>query len=116
MNDVQLVTLEQLREFLAGAVDLRLTPTADAVARYGHIKSVLKRFKYPLQSKAHRGLIRRYLRQVTGYSRPQLSRVIGQYLHSGRLVQRYRASTNTTDGNSAGVKRIQYRLYSIDYG
>jgi hypothetical protein len=65
MNDVQLVTLEQLRGFLAGAVDLRLTPTADAVARYGHIKSVLKRFKYPQQSKAHRGLIRRYLRRVT---------------------------------------------------
>lgn len=95
MNDVQLVTLEQLRGFLAGAVDLRLTPTADAVARYGHIKSVLKRFKYPLQSKAHRGLIRRYLRRVTGYSRPQLSRLIAQYLHSGRLVQRYRATTTS---------------------
>ena len=52
ISEVQLVTLEQLRGILAGAVDLRLTPMADAVARYGHIKSVLKRFKYPLQSKA----------------------------------------------------------------
>src|SRR3984893_563083 len=60
--------LEQLRGFLAGAVDLGLTATADAAARYGYIKSVLKRFKYPLQSKVHRGLIRRYLRRVTGYS------------------------------------------------
>jgi transposase InsO family protein len=95
MNDVKLVTLEQLRGFLAGAVDLGLTPTADAAARYKHIKSVLKRFKYPLQSKAHRGLIRRYLQRMTGYSRPQLTRLIAQYLGSGRLVQRYRATTTS---------------------
>lgn len=92
MNDAKLVTLEQLRGFLAGAVDLGLTPTAEPGARYGFIKQVLKRFKYPLQSKAHRGLIRRYLQRVTGYSRPQLTRLIAQYLRSGRLVRRYRAT------------------------
>lgn len=92
MNDAKLVTLEQLRGFLAGAVDLGLTPSADPAARYGFIKGVLKRFKYPLQSKGHRGLIRRYLQRVTGYSRPQLTRLIAQYLHSGRLVRRYRAT------------------------
>ena len=92
MNDAKLVTLEQIRGFLAGAVDLGLTATADPAARYGFIKNVLRRFKYPLQSKAHRGLIRRYLQRVTGYSRPQLTRLIAQYLHSGRLVRRYRAT------------------------
>jgi transposase InsO family protein len=92
MNDAKLVTLEQLRGFLAGAVDLGLTPTAEPAARYGFIKQVLKRFKYPRQSKAHRGLIRRYLQRVTGYSRPQLTRLIAQYLRSGRLVRRYRAT------------------------
>ena len=92
MNDAKLVTLEQLRGFLAGAVDLGLTTTAEPAARYGFIKKVLKRFKYPLQSKAHRGLIRRYLQRMTGYSRPQLTRLIAQYLRSGRLVRRYRAT------------------------
>jgi hypothetical protein len=37
-------------------------------------------------------LIRHYLQRVTGYSRPQLTRLIAQYLHSGRLVRRYRAT------------------------
>lgn len=101
MNDVKLVTLEQLRGFLAGTSDLGLNPTADAVARYGFIKSVLKRFKYPLQSKTHRGLIRRYLQRVTGYSRPQLTRLIAQYLSSGRLVQRHTA-TATAHGRRVG--------------
>src|SRR5437899_4379152 len=96
MNDAKLVTLEQLRGFLAGAADLSLTPTADPAARYGFIKTVLKRFKYPLQSKAHRGLIRRYLQRVTGYSRPQLTRLIAQYLRSGRLVRRYRATATSS--------------------
>lgn len=95
MNDAKLVTLEQLRGFLAGAADLGLTPMADPVARYGFIKKGLKRFKYPLQCKAHRGLIRRYLQRVTGYSRPQLTRLIAQYLRSGRLVQHYRATTTS---------------------
>jgi transposase InsO family protein len=92
MNDAKLVTLEQLRGFLAGAADLALTPTADPAARYGFVKKVLKRFKYPLQCKVHRGVIRRYLERVTGYSRPQLTRLIAQYLRSGRLVRRYRAT------------------------
>lgn len=95
MNDTKLITLEQLRGFLAGAVDLGLTPTVEATARYGYIKQVLKRFKYALESKAHRGVIRRYLQRVTGYSRAQLTRLIAQYLHSGRLVQRYRATTTS---------------------
>jgi len=95
MNDAKLVTLEQLRGFLAGTADLHLTPPADPAARYAFIKAVLKRFKYPLQNRAHRGLIRRYLQRVTGYSRPQLTRLIAQYLRSGRLVQRYRATTTS---------------------
>ena len=95
MNDVKLVTLEQLRGFLAGTSDVGLLPTTDAATRYGFIKSVLKRFKYPLQGKGPRGLIRRYLLRVTGYSRPQLTRLIAQYLKSGRLVQRYTATTTS---------------------
>lgn len=95
MNDVKLVTLEQLRGFLAGTSDLGFTPTADATVRYCFIKSVLKRFKYPLQRKVHRGLIRDYLRRVTGYSRPQLTRLIAQYLKSGRLAQRYTATATS---------------------
>lgn len=95
MNDVKLVTLEQLRGFLAGTSDLGLAATADAAARYGFIKDVLKRFRYPLQSKGPRGLIRRYLRRVTGYSRPQLTRLIAQYLTSGRVVQRYTATSTS---------------------
>ena len=85
MNDAKLVTLEQVRGFLAGAVDVALMPATDPAARYDFIKKVLKRFKYPLQSKAHRGLIRCYLQRVSGYSRPQLTRLIAQYLRSGRL-------------------------------
>lgn len=95
MNDAKLVTLEQVRGFLAGAVDVALMPATDPAARYDFIKKVLKRFKYPLQSKAHRGLIRCYLQRVSGYSRPQLTRLIAQYVRSGRLVRRYRPTATS---------------------
>ena len=95
MNYTKLFTLEQLRGFLAGSADLALTPAANPAAGYAFIKQVLKRFQYPLRGKADRGLIRRYLQRVTGYSRPQLTRLIAQYLRSGRLVRRYRATTTS---------------------
>lgn len=92
MNDVKRVTIEQLRGFMAGTADLSLTPLADAAGRYRFMKDVLKRFKYPLQNKAHKGLIRRYLMRVTGYSRPQVMRLVAQYLETGHLIKHYRAT------------------------
>ena len=49
MNDANVVTLEQVRGFLAGTVDVGFMPAADPVARYSVIKQVLKRFNYPWQ-------------------------------------------------------------------
>jgi hypothetical protein len=95
MNDVKLVTLEQLRGFWPAPATSVSIQRALRWPRYGFIKSVLNRFKYPPQSKPHRGLIRRYLQRATGYSRPQLTRLIAQYLTSGRLGQRYTATATS---------------------
>ena len=92
MNDGQLQTVEQVRRFLEGseAVEFRgLT----AKEKYCWIEEVLIRFSYSGLKRAEKGVIRRYLQQVTGYSRSQVSRLIGEYNRTGRL------------------KRIQYRRH-----
>jgi len=84
MNDGQLQTVEQVRQFLEGseAVEFRgLT----AKEKYYWIEEVLIRFRYHRLKRAEKGVIRRYIGKVTGYSRSQVSRLIAEYKRTGRL-------------------------------
>jgi len=86
MNDRQLETVEQVRQFVVGiqAVEFKgLT----AKERYYWIEEVLIRFKYHHLKRAERGIIRRYLQKVTGYSRSQLTKLVAKYKRTGRLKQ-----------------------------
>ena len=84
MNDGQLQTVEQVRQFLEGseAVEFRgLT----AKEKYYWIEKVLIRFRYHRLKRAEKGVIRQYIKKVTGYSRSQVSRLIAEYKGTGRL-------------------------------
>ncbi len=73
MNEERLQTIEQVRQFLEGseAVELRgLT----AKEKYYWIEEVLIRFRYHRLKREEKGVIRRYIQKVTGYSRSQVSR------------------------------------------
>ena len=91
MNETNLTTVGQIREFLAGTADICWTPEEDDQARYAFIRKVLARFDYRRLSRPDKGLIRVYLGRTSGYSRAQLARPIRQYLDCGRVVQRYAA-------------------------
>ena len=87
MNDRQLQTVQQVREFLEAseAVEFRgLT----AQEKYYWIEEVLIRFKYHRLKRGEKGVIRRYVEKVTGYSRSQVSRLIAEYHGTGRLRRR----------------------------
>jgi transposase InsO family protein len=93
MNDERLQTLEQVRNFIEGSqeIDFRgLSPRE----KYRWIEEVLKRFRYLKLKKEGKGLLKSYLLKVTGYSRAQLTRLIGLYQQSGEIqpaeYQRYR--------------------------
>jgi len=84
MNDNSLQTIEQVRQFLEGseAVEFRgLT----AEEKYRWIEEVLIRFRYHCLKREEKGVIRRYIQKVTGYSRSQVSRLIKEYQQTGRL-------------------------------
>ena len=48
---------------------------------------MLIRFKYHRLKRREKGVIRRYLKKVTGYSRSQVSRLIAEYKRTGRLMR-----------------------------
>ncbi len=89
MNDAKLTTLDQVREFLSGTAEVAFAPAADDAARYADIAQVLRRFRYAQLKRCDKGLLLRYLRSVSGYSRQQLTRLVAQFLDTGKIEQHY---------------------------
>ena len=82
-----LQTLEQVRDFLAGSAPLDFAVVQRPEA-YGFVAAQLGRFDFRRLGKADKGLVRRYLGKVTGLSRAQLTRLIAQYVATGRIEDR----------------------------
>jgi len=82
-----LQTMEQIRAFLEGSQPLGFeAPQREAA--YDFVRQQLQRFAYARLGKADKGLVRRYLCKVTGISRAQMTRLIGQLRDTGRIVDR----------------------------
>ena len=83
MNDSALQTIEQVETFLTAAtVEFRFE---DTPAGYAWIQATLARFGYATLSRPHKGVLRRYLRAVTGYSRAQVARLIRGFQKTGQV-------------------------------
>ena len=75
MNDERLQTIEQIKQFLEGSEALEFGGVSVG-ERYQWIEAVLVRFKYYQLKRAEKGVIQRYIKKVSGYSRAQVSRLI----------------------------------------
>jgi hypothetical protein len=91
MNDTQLTTLDQVRDFLAGTAQVAFAPAANDAARYADIAGVLRRFRYAQLKRPDKGLLLRYLSVISGYSRQQITRLVAQFVKTGKIEQHYRA-------------------------
>ena len=81
-------SIDQLRDFLEGTQAVAFTVVTNKDERYQWMQRTLIRFGYRQLSKADKGIVIRYLIKISGYSRQQVSRLIGQYVHCGRLRRR----------------------------
>ena len=89
MNDSQLHTVAQLSAFLDGSLAMKFSPPGNDVERYGFITAVLKRLNYRRLGRSDKGVVGCYLRRTTGYSRSQLTRLVGRGLGGAALAKRY---------------------------
>jgi transposase InsO family protein len=87
MDDGQLQTVEQVRGFLEGSEEVGFRGLT-AKEKYCWIEEVLIRFRYHRFKRAEKGVLRRYIQRVTGYSRSQVSRLIAEYKRTGQLRRR----------------------------
>ena len=133
MNDERGQTIEQVRGFLDGSEVVEFKGLA-AKEKYLWIEEVLIRFRYHRLKRGEKGVIRRYMEKVTGYSRSQVSRLIAEYKRTGQLrrtgYRRHRfprkyapseigllAGTDELHGYLSGpaTKKIMEREYEV-YG
>lgn len=87
MNDENLKTIERVKGFLEGSEELEFRGIS-VEDKYSWIEGVLLRFGYHRLKRAQKGVIRRYIERMTGYSRAQVSRLIGRYHRTGQLRRR----------------------------
>jgi transposase InsO family protein len=93
MEDGEKLSLEQIRAFLEGSSEVQFKATNRREV-YEWVNQTLRQQDYGQLKRAGKGLIRRYLAKMTGWSRAQVTRLIRCYQQGGevrpRAYRRYR--------------------------
>jgi DNA-binding MarR family transcriptional regulator len=82
MSDANLKTIQQIKGFLEGSDGLEFAAIS-VEEKKTWIEDLLIRFAYLRLRRSEKGMIREYIRKVTGYSRSQTERLIAQYRRKG---------------------------------
>jgi transposase InsO family protein len=90
MNDAKLQTLEQLRAFLNGTLTIEFSLAPEE--RYAFVARTVRRFGYQRLRRPDKSVVLRFLECISGYSRQQLTRLVGRVDAQATLVKRYRGS------------------------
>ena len=101
MNVSRLETIEQIREFLNGTVEVAFSNPAGESTLRTFVTTVIKRYRYFGLPKRQRGVLFAYMQRLTGYSRQHLPRLIAQYRDTKSLKPMQRTSRTRfarTDG------------------
>jgi len=85
MDTTHIPTLIQMADYVIGsnAVSLHCQDKTEA---YEYIKRILVTHKYITLKKPAKSILRQYLMAVTGYSKAQTDRLIGQYVSNGNII------------------------------
>ena len=89
MNESRVSTIDQMRAVVAGTHALEFACCDDDAGRYAWIAGVLERIDYRGRKRAERGVVLAYLRRLSGYSRAQVTRLVGRWLERLPLEKRY---------------------------
>jgi len=80
MGNSRLINFTQLKDFLQGTTPLDFAVESKK-EKYAFIKETHDHFKYTTLAKKQKGLVKRYVRKVTGYSTAQVTRVVAKSFH-----------------------------------
>lgn len=106
MKNGDRLSLEQIRTFLAASEEFRFE-AKNREDVYDWVRRTLVEQEYGGQKREGKGLLRSYIGKMTGLSRAQVTRLIGQYLESGMVKQRsYRRNRFATQYQIGDVELL----------
>jgi transposase InsO family protein len=86
MEEAETLSLEQIRAFLEVSEEVRFQGKRRREV-YDWMRRLLRQQSYRKQGKVARGLLRRYVAKMTGRSRAQVTRLVGQYLKHSEVKE-----------------------------
>jgi len=86
MNIDDLKNIDELDAFLSGSQAIAFIVASNKDERYCFIRRLLSKFKYPQLKRQEKGILKRFICKVSGYSRQQMTRLIKQYIKTGNLM------------------------------
>lgn len=89
MNDDSLISVAQLKEFAKLQTSGRFKSN-DKKKAYQWIEKTLGKFRYANETKKHKGIIRQYIMNMTGYSGGNVDKLIARKKTSGRVLLKER--------------------------
>ena len=99
MTDARVMSINELKAFLASSEVFTFKGTSREEI-YAWIEHTLRSYNYRYRPRWEKGVLRRYMRKMTGISRSQLTRLITQFRRSGHvricLYQRHSFPTKYT--------------------
>ena len=87
MIDSRLSNSNQLETFLTGSKEISFASLNSKKEKYNWIREILVRFDFRSLKKKERGIVRGYVKKISGYSDSQMTRLIKQYF-KGKLIWR----------------------------
>jgi transposase InsO family protein len=87
MGNAKLLSAVAIRRFLEASEGIDFSG-AERYGVYQWIEETLQRYRYSQQSKEARGVLREFIIKMTGLSVPQVTRLIGRYLHEGQVREK----------------------------
>lgn len=88
-----LKTIAEMETFLNGNQPVAFSVASSKDERYLFVDGILKRFAYSRLKRRDKGIVIKFLRKISGYSRPQLTRMIERYIDQG-VLRRFHKTTN----------------------
>ena len=95
MNDDNVTSIAQLKEFLKLSNSARFT-SKDQAQTYAWIGHTLGKFRYTHLRKKDKGVVKRYVISMTGYSETQIDRLIARKKQIGVIVKKTRTQPTFT--------------------
>lgn len=86
MDTTHIPTLKQMRAFVIGNNGVVKLQCQNKTEAYEYINRTLIDCQYYNLNKAAKGIVREYLKQITGYNRSHITRLVKRYKVTGKIV------------------------------